>query len=313
MADLFGFDTHLLFFTALVTVAMQLTFFFIAASFKFDKVTDFAGGSNFVLLAWLTYLINGTFYWRQTMVTLAVTAWGARLSGYLLYRILKIGKDDRFDGTREDFCKFLAFWVYQMFWVWTVSLPVTFLNTTAANPGLDARDVAGAAMFVAGLLVEAVADQQKFSFKSTPGNRGKYCDTGSWSWSRHPNYFGEILLWWGLFTVSSSVFNAAKADSDGAWGYATIAGPIFTTLILLFVSGIPPLEASYDEKYGTQVAYQQWKARTSCLVPCPPGLYKSLPEIAKKVLFFEWYGAGSSRLEEQHINRPSAEEDDSNH
>ncbi|CAM9828673.1 unnamed protein product [Heterosigma akashiwo] len=150
MTNVFDFDTHLLFLTALVTVAMQLTFFFIAASFKFDKVTDFAGGSNFVLLAWLTYLINGTFYWRQTMVTLAVTAWGARLSGYLLYRILKIGKDDRFDGTREDFCKFLAFWVYQMFWVWTVSLPVTFLNTTAADPGLDARDVAGAAMFVAG-------------------------------------------------------------------------------------------------------------------------------------------------------------------
>ncbi|CAN0194124.1 unnamed protein product, partial [Discosporangium mesarthrocarpum] len=183
-------DDHLLLITLAVTVVMQLSFFSIAATFKFDKVTDFAGGTNFVVLAILTLILGGYYHWRQVVATIAVVLWGARLSGYLLYRIIKIGKDDRFDETRDNFLKFLGFWIFQMLWVWTVSLPVTFLNSTEVDPGLSAADVAGLVMFVVGLVCETVADQQKFAFKNA--NRNAFCDVGLWQVSRHPNYFGEL-------------------------------------------------------------------------------------------------------------------------
>jgi len=290
MGEVFEFDSHELFLTALVTVLMQLFFFFIAFTFKFDKVTDFAGVTNFIVLALLTYFSTAVYNWRQTLATVFVVIWGVRLAGYLVYRILKIGKDDRFDDVRNDFFKFLGFWIFQMFWVWTVSLPVIFLNTNEAAAALDPRDVIGIMMFWAGLAVEAVGDQQKFNFKNIPENRKKFCDAGLWSWSRHPNYFGEILLWWGMFTMCSSVFKAAANNSEGNWGYATIAGPIFTTVILLFVSGIPPLEKSADERYGASQTYQTYKSNTSCLIPVPPSLFCKVPTLVKKIFFFEWYG-----------------------
>jgi len=289
--EVFSFDTHYLFFTALVTICMQLSFFFVAAFFKFDKVTDFAGGTNFILIAVLTFAISKTYYWRQIVATVFVILWGVRLSGYLLYRIIVIGKDDRFDGTREDFWKFLVFWIFQMLWVWAVSLPVTFLNGTQADCAAGGRDIAGILMFAVGLTAESISDHQKFNFKNIPSNRRRFCDEGLWCWSRHPNYFGEMLLWWGLFTLCSSVFGVAALEAEGSWGYATIVGPVFLCLILLFVSGIPPLERSYDEKFGTTLEYQAYKASTSPLVPMPPGVYRKLPEILKKTIFFEWYTA----------------------
>jgi steroid 5-alpha reductase family enzyme len=105
-----------------------------------------------------------------------------------------IGEDKRFDETRDDFCRFLAFWVYQMLWVWIVSLPVTFVNGSSQNPAMQASDVAGILMFCVGLLVEAISDQQKFNFKQYSPNKAKWCSTGLWAWSRHPNYFGMLAV-----------------------------------------------------------------------------------------------------------------------
>uniref|UniRef100_A0A7S2V608 Steroid 5-alpha reductase C-terminal domain-containing protein n=1 Tax=Fibrocapsa japonica TaxID=94617 RepID=A0A7S2V608_9STRA len=291
----FSFDYHLYFLTAIVTIGMQLLFFFVAASFKFDKVTDFAGGTNFVLLAILTLFVSDYKYWRQVIVTVCVVVWGIRLSGYLLYRIIKIGKDDRFDDTRENFCRFLAFWIFQMIWVWTVSLPVTFLNSESNNPNLNARDIAGFAMFAVGLIIETIADQQKFNFKNQPENRSKFCNVGLWSWSRHPNYFGEILLWWGLFVVSSSVFDpnvdgngSNQVSSELKYGYFTILGPILTTAILMFASGIPLLEKSAQAKYGSTQEYRDYIEQTSVLVTLPPIIFKAVPKAVKSFLFCEW-------------------------
>lgn len=113
-----------------------------ARSHSFDQVTDFAGGTNFVFIALLTYGLHGTYNTRQSLLTFAVVLWGLRLSGYLFYRILKIGEDKRFDETRNNCLKFLGFWIYQMMWVWCVSLPVTYVNGTFQNPPLTASDYA---------------------------------------------------------------------------------------------------------------------------------------------------------------------------
>ena len=129
--------------------------------------------------------------------------WGARLSAFLLFRIIKTGKDDRFDDKRDKFFSFLGFWIFQMIWVWTVSLPVTILNspnvTRFPQPDFGTgRDIAGVIFFGVGFILESVSDIQKYIFRSNPENKGKVCDVGFFTWSRHPNYFGEIIIQFGM-------------------------------------------------------------------------------------------------------------------
>merc|ERR1712051_452398 len=153
---------------AIVTVAMQFSFFLVACTCKFDKVTDFAGGTNFVALAVLTLLLSNTFTWRQILATSLVVTWGLRLSGYLLYRIIKIGEDDRFDDKRSNPLRFLIFWVLQAVWVMVVSLPVIFINAPTPTPHLNytPMDIIGTILFSTGLLIETISDFQKFNFRN---------------------------------------------------------------------------------------------------------------------------------------------------
>lgn len=129
--------------------------------------------------------------------------WGVRLSGFLLFRILKTGKDDRFDDKRDKFFPFLGFWVFQMIWVWVVSLPVTLINSPAVRqyPFIGfgtGRDIVGIIMFAVGFVMESVSDAEKYRFRSTQ-YKSAVCDKGFWGWSRHPNYFGEIIIQFGRF------------------------------------------------------------------------------------------------------------------
>jgi len=271
---------------AVVTVAMQVLFFIVAYACKFDKVTDFAGGTNFVVLALLTFALAQTFSIRQIFVTASVTVWGLRLSGYLLFRIIRIGEDKRFDDKRENFLRFALFWVFQAVWVFTVSLPVIFINAPASatylNPTLcsvnvtdncdnsfTVMDIVGAVFFALGLIIETVADFQKFFFKDNPENRGKWCSVGLWKYSRHPNYFGELMIWYSIFLISCNVLNG------GQW--AAVLGPLFLTSILLGVSGITLLEEKDDSKYKALPGYREYKNSTSPLIILPPYCYKRLP------------------------------------
>lgn len=267
---------------AIVTVGIQMSFFIVAASCKFDKVTDFAGGTNFVVLALLTFFLAQTYAPRQIAVTVLVAAWGLRLSGYLLYRIIKIGEDKRFDDRRDNLLKFAIFWIFQAVWVFTVSLPVMFTNAAqyGNDNGFGVLEIVGTVLFCFGLVVETLADAQKFAFRNNPENKGKFCDVGVWKWSRHPNYFGEIVLWWGMFIISCGILRG------GEW--AAVLSPIFITTILLFLSGIPMLEASSDERYGELESYRVYKEQTSPLILFPPILYKIIPSFAKCFLFCEF-------------------------
>jgi steroid 5-alpha reductase family enzyme len=239
-------DSHFLALTAIVTVIYQFIFFVITALFKFDQVTDFAGSTNFVILAVLTLVLKASWHFRQIVLTLLVVVWGLRLGIFLLMRILQWGEDRRFDEQRGNIVRLIIFWTLQAVWVWTVSLPLTLVNASDGGGSLKPADVIGWTMWVFGFLIEAAADQQKLSFKNSPENRGKWCDVGVWKYSRHPNYFGEMLLWWGIFVAASPVLEGAE--------YLVIFGPLFLTLLLLFVSGIPLLEASADKK--------TWKLRS---------------------------------------------------
>ncbi|CAL4935513.1 unnamed protein product [Urochloa decumbens] len=272
-------DSHFLALTAIVTVGYQLLFFIVTALLRFDKVTDFAGSTNFVIIAILTLALKGAWHFRQIVLTVLVTIWGLRLGLFLLMRIMQWGEDRRFDKMRDNLGKLAVFWIFQAVWVWSVSLPVTVVNASNKNPSIEARDIIGWIMWLVGICVEATADQQKLVFKNSPSNRGKWCDVGLWKYSRHPNYFGEIFLWWGVFVASTPVLSGAE--------WLVILGPIFLTLLLLFVSGIPLLESSADKRYGRLEEYRVYKNATSPLIPLPPAVYGALPAWFKGAFLLE--------------------------
>jgi steroid 5-alpha reductase family enzyme len=230
--------------------------------------------------------------------------WGARLSAFLLFRILKTGSDARFDDKRDRFFPFLGFWVAQMLWVWVVSLPVTILNcpNVVAQYGQPAfgtgRDIAGVILWTIGFVIEAVSDVQKYRFKSEVQSTDKsaVCDVGLFSWTRHPNYFGEIILQFAIFTiaVSPSAYGYVPRGSGAhAAQYASILGPIFLTVLLLFVSGLtlqerPGAKKRFEGGGEGWKRYQRWLQRTSILIPFPPQLYARMPLLLKRTVFLEF-------------------------
>lgn len=274
----------------LVTLGMQLSFFFIAYAFKFDKVTDFAGGMNFTVLALICLFYDDGLMpatTRERVIAAGVCVSRTELALILLGRVLKRGHDARFDEMREKFFSFLAFWVFQIMWVYTVSTTFMYLrHARVADVPLDARDYVGWAIFSFGFLVQLVSDAQKMRFRADPRNKGKVCSSGLWSWSRHPNYYGEMLIWWGVFISCCPVFAVSTA------GYATIASPIFTMLILLFLSGMPTAEgknlARFFKTEESADAYREYFDKTSPIILFPPALYSRMPPFIKKAFFFEY-------------------------
>ena len=244
-----------------VALAVNGAFFSVAAARRTDVVTDLSYSLTFAVLA-VALPFMGAGKPVQLVASLLVLLWAVRLGAYLFRRILRMKIDHRFDGMRDDPLRFARFWALQAITVAVVMLPVSFLLDRDHTPGFGIWSVAGAAVWLVGLLVEAVADAQKAAFKSKGENRGRFVASGLWRYSRHPNYFGEMLVWWGLFVFAVPVLHGAE--------FAVVVGPVFITLLLLFVSGIPPLERSADEKYGSDVAYLDYKQRTSILIPLPP-------------------------------------------
>jgi steroid 5-alpha reductase family enzyme len=259
---LLGFDSYNILTTLIICFAVQALFFLFAASFRTDKVTDLSYSLSFAILSIFLVLWNRAFSPVQILAAALVVVWAGRLGAYLLSRILKIGKDARFDDKRGNFLVFLRFWVIQALAVWVVMLPVTVLLSLPSTAPLGAVSLAGAAMWAIGFAIEAASDAQKYAFRNDPKNKGSWIQSGLWKYSRHPNYFGEVILWWGLFVLALPSLPASLLFA--------VVGPIAITLLLLFVSGIPLLEKSADEKHGKDPEYQAYKGRTSIFVPLPP-------------------------------------------
>ena len=245
----------------LISLAVNAAFFAFAAARKTDVVTDLSYSLSFAVLA-IVLPLSGAREPVQLAASLLVLIWAVRLGGYLLARILRIKVDHRFDKMRENPLRFARFWLLQAISVAVILLPVTYLVSQDAAPDVGLWAIAGAVVWLLGLVIEAVADAQKSAFKGKKENRERFIESGLWRYSRHPNYFGEMLVWWGLFIFAVPVLHGAA--------FAVVIGPVFVTLLLLFVSGIPLLERSADAKYGDDPAYCAYKRRTSILVPLPP-------------------------------------------
>lgn len=257
-------DHHYLSITFLITLTIQSLSFIISYLLQFDKITDFSGGSNFFILSLITFLFGQSFgSVRNWIVSFSTMIWSIRLAGFLLFRVLKRGQDNRFDEMRGQFLKFAGFWTFQLFWVWLVSWPIIILNSPSVSGGHDDRsphhgiksfgtasDIIGLIFWAIGLVSETFADLAKFRWKEVQQKlkaNGQesfpVCRDGFWKSSRHPNYFGEILLWWGIWLMTTeSAHNEGISKTASNLIYASIISPIFITFLLIFVSGLPTAE-----------------------------------------------------------------------
>src|SRR3990167_10194564 len=213
--------------------AIQIVFFILAASFRTDKFTDLSYGLTFVAVVLILFFTKSNQSLVQSITVFLITVWGIRLAGYLFLRILKTKKDVRFDKIRNDPVKFAKFWFLQAISIFIILLPALVILNSDKTTNFSYLWI-GFMISAGGLTIETIADQQKFTFKNKTPNKDRWIATGLWKYSRHPNYFGEILIWWGIYIIALPHLEN--------WLYLTITGPLFITSLLLFVTGIPTLE-----------------------------------------------------------------------
>lgn len=227
-----------------------------------ERFYDLVGSATYVSLTALAVSLGPPVDARAIVLLVLVTLWAARLGTYLVRRIHKAGKDDRFDAIKPSFVRFLAAWTLQGLWVSLTLAAALAAITTRVRAPLDVVAYLGIAVWLLGFAIEAIADHQKSRFRADPANRGRFIRDGLWAWSRHPNYVGEIVLWVGVAVIAAPVLRD--------WQWVTLVSPVFVTVLLTRVSGVPLLERKADATWGGQPDYEAYKAATPVLVPRPP-------------------------------------------
>jgi steroid 5-alpha reductase family enzyme len=231
-----------------------------------EKFYDLTGSLTYISVITVAGLFSPHIDGRALLLWALVIIWALRLGTFLFGRIRKAGKDDRFDEIKPSFIRFLNVWTVQALWVtFTVAAALVAITTTARKD-LDIFALAGFLVWAFGFTFEVVADAQKSRFSANPANKGRFIQTGLWSRSRHPNYFGEITLWVGIALIALPILQG--------WQWVALISPVFVALLITRVSGVPLLEKKADKKWGGQPDYEAFKKRTPVLIP---RLWFSLP------------------------------------
>jgi len=226
-----------------------------------EKFFDLTGSLTYISVTTIAVLFSPVVDGRSILLLALVVIWAARLGTFLFRRIHKAGKDARFDELKPSFLRFLNTWTLQGLWVTFTLAAALAAITTTTRRDLGWFALIGSLVWAFGFAIEVVADAQKSRFRADPQNRGKFIHTGLWAWSRHPNYFGEIVLWIGVAVIALPILRG--------WQWVTLISPLFVTLLLTRISGVPILEKRADEKWGGQEEYEAYKERTPVLVPRP--------------------------------------------
>ena len=224
-----------------------------------EKFFDLTGSLTYFTVSTLALFLSAGVDGRAILVWALVVIWAVRLGTFLFGRIKKAGKDDRFDEIKPSFIRFLNVWTIQGLWVTFTLIAALVTITTANRKELDLFALIGFLVWVFGFAMEVVADYQKSRFNADPNNKDKFIQTGLWSRSRHPNYFGEIVLWVGVMLIALPVLQG--------WQWVALISPVFVTLLITRVSGVPLLEKKADQKWGGQENYEAYKKTTSVLIP----------------------------------------------
>jgi steroid 5-alpha reductase family enzyme len=227
-----------------------------------EKFYDLVGSITYLSLTWVAVLLIPEIDARAWLLAAIISIWAIRLGTFLFRRVRAAGEDRRFREVKTSLVRFLIYWTVQGLWVSLTLAAALAAITTMTRRDLGIFALIGFLLWLLGFGIEVIADRQKSMFRADPQNAGKFINTGLWSWSRHPNYFGEVILWIGVAVIAVPVLSG--------WQWLTLISPIFVVILLTRVSGIPILESLADEKWGGQADYEDYKARTSVLIPRPP-------------------------------------------
>ena len=250
-----------------VVVALSILIWIVSLPLRDASIVDIFWGLGFVVITWTSHVVSETASARAWLVGAMVTIWGVRLAAHLARRNLGHGEDYRYRTMRERYgdrfpvvSLFIVF-LFQAALMWVIALPVMFVHLEAATGPLGWLEAVGVIAWGTGLFFEWTADVQLARFKRQPASRRAVLDRGLWRYSRHPNYFGNFLLWWGIGLVAA-----------GAGGWWTLVGPAVLTFLLLRVSGVSLLESTIVER---RPGYREYVRRTSAFVPWFPRVDRS--------------------------------------
>lgn len=219
---------------------------------------DLTGSLTYLAVVALTLLSRGSVTPYSLLVAAMVTAWALRLGAFLAARVRAAGSDSRFDAMKYRFAWFLMTWTLQGLWVLLTAGAALAAITSPEDRQIEAFALLGVALWAFGFGIEVAADEQKRRFRARPENLDRFITTGVWARSRHPNYFGEILLWFGVAV--------AAFPSLSGWSMVTLVSPLFVWLLLTRVSGVPLLEAAADRRWAGNPEYEAYKASTPVLL-----------------------------------------------
>ena len=229
--------------------------------FQTEKFYDLTGSLTYLSVTWYALILaSGDFAnanLANIVIVLLISLWALRLGSFLFMRIHKDGEDKRFRTIKPSATQFFMTWTLQGLWVSLCSMCALTAISSDSGVVINALFYFGLGLFVLGFSTEIVADNQKSKFRSFSENKDKFITTGLWAKSRHPNYFGEIVLWTGIAVMSFS--------SLEGWQYLTLISPIFTYILLVYVSGVRMLEARADKKWGDDEDYIKYKSETPAL------------------------------------------------
>ena len=224
-----------------------------------EKLFDLTGSFTYISVTLLAVIFGPKADCRSLIILLLVVIWAIRLGNFLFRRVRRVGKDGRFDEIKPYFIRYLNTWTLQGLWVSLTLSAALVVITTNYRRQLSWFALIGFLIWVFGFTFEAIADAQKNMFRKNPNNQGKFIKTGLWARSRHPNYFGEIVLWTGIAVIALPVLRG--------WQWVALISPVFVAFLLTQISGIPILEKRADQKWGDKKDYQIYKKNTPVLIP----------------------------------------------
>ena len=244
----------------LLAFLIHWLFFIPAYLLKTEKFFDLTGSLTYIsIMVYVVYTKNNLQEQLGSIILASlIILWAVRLGSFLFLRIKKAGEDKRFREIKTSFARFFLLWTISGMWVSFCSMCA--LTAIASNDGVIVNNIfyIGLVTFLVGLSIEVIADSQKTKFRNNPKNKDKFINEGLWAKSRHPNYVGEITLWAGVAIISFS--------SLEGWQYIRLISPIFTYLLLVYVSGVPQLTASGQKKWGHLESYQEYIKNTPTLI-----------------------------------------------
>ena len=229
---------------------------------KTEKFYDLTGSLTYIGTVLFALYATGSFQnlkLGNLIVGIAIIMWAVRLGSFLFMRIRKDKKDGRFDSIKTSFSQFFMTWTLQGMWVFICSSAAFIAIANPQGVVINSVFIIGLVIFIFGFAIEVIADNQKTAFRSIPENKDQFINEGLWARSRHPNYFGEITLWTGVTLMGISTFEGMN--------YLAIFSPIFSYLLLVYVSGVRMLEYRGNKKWGHLDDYKNYKENTPKLIP----------------------------------------------